>query len=70
MITCIVEVFTDYKKKMRFVNPKCGHLQEHEWATPFKCQHQGCDEENVKVDRLYGKDNQNVRVKFFVEGKI
>lgn len=61
-----------YEKDAYWTNPRCGHEQVFQYATPYKCQVPGCLEHLEQVDRLIGvgDKNQDVRVKYYVEGKV
>jgi|APCry1669188970_1035186.scaffolds.fasta_scaffold02856_5 hypothetical protein len=70
MLNCKIQHITEIKRKTIFINPKCGHTQEFEYSSPFRCQDHSCFEEIPKIDKLYGCLNQDSRVKFYIEGKI
>ena len=70
MIQFKVKPITEWRNETIFINPKCGHPQKFEYATPVRCQDHLCLELVPQIDKLFGIKNQENRVKFFAEGKI
>jgi hypothetical protein len=58
------------QKTVYFKNPKCGHLLEFNYSTPFTCQDPKCTEKPAEIDRLISEFGQAARVKYFAEGTI
>ncbi len=70
MYQCKVTLISNYRRKTTFIIPKCGHELEFEYTTPYVCKEPRCSEKPPKIDKLFGDNNQDNRVKFYAEGKI
>lgn len=59
------------RNEIEFVNPECGHMQRFEYNIPLTCQDAGCNKKpKPDVKRLFGKHNQDMRAKHYMEGSI
>jgi hypothetical protein len=65
-----VKEISQYRRETTFVNEKCGHENVFEYNAPFICREHTCTQQLPKVDKLYGKENQANRLKYYIDQDI
>jgi hypothetical protein len=65
-----VKEISKYRRETTFTNEKCGHENVFDYNTPFICKTSFCTESLPKVDKLYGRENQLNRLKYYTGKEI